>query len=236
MTTQAGTAKAVTQPSSATGTPQELTRTTKAGGTEAREQKTRETQAHTRRAGLLLSSSSNSLQLVLHARSCGRRPLYLGTGAWLVLLDQRGCPFRSDPLLMRWCFWTNEGARLGLARPINECITVCMELEKHVAHASYLPSQPWPSEWPCPLVLMTQYSSCTYTRCQACTPNGTLCTIQSHQTLAITMKLSAVATSPVDTTSKLSWNVIRRDAQTGNPHRIRNVDVLDHGKSCLCRT
>ena len=46
---------------------------TKTGGTEAREQKTSKTQAHTGRAG-----PSNSLQLLPHARSSGRRPLYLG--------------------------------------------------------------------------------------------------------------------------------------------------------------
>ena len=53
--------------------PQEHTGTTKEGETEAREQKTRETQAHTGRAG-----SPNSLQILPHARFSGRRPMCLG--------------------------------------------------------------------------------------------------------------------------------------------------------------
>ena len=73
-------------------------------GMEAREQNTRETQAHT-------GSSPNSLQLLPHPRSLGRRPLYLGAH-WRIVGTSgptRVYVWTWPVSLMRWYFWTNEG-------------------------------------------------------------------------------------------------------------------------------
>ena len=73
----------------------------------------------------------------------------------------RSAPFVSWRSLAHcWYFWTNEGVRLTLAHLTNKCIIARMEFVQRVAHASYLPSQPWPSEGSCPLVLMDSDTAC----------------------------------------------------------------------------
>ena len=123
-TTQAGTAKVATQPSSATGTHKSRPGRQRQRRTEAKERKTKETQAQTDRA----ADSPTVLQLLPHARSSGRPPLYL-CAHWRTvgLLDQRGCPIRPGPLFDALVLLDQQGCTFGPARLINDCIITRME-------------------------------------------------------------------------------------------------------------